>query len=136
MPQGAGLVVEVLFQALGLVPDERDAKVIEASVTWNYTTLNIAFLALSAVLVVRFLRTGGPQMLRMMAPGDRALERARRARRTRRPRRSRVGAGRRGRGVRLPDAPGGSGRARGSLPQMRDAARATRRFDAKLTTLG
>jgi hypothetical protein len=41
--------------------------VIEASVTWNYTTfLNIAFLALSAVLVVRFLRTGGPQMLRMM----------------------------------------------------------------------
>src|SRR3546814_14733777 len=38
-----------------------------ASVTWNYTTfLNIAFLALSAVLVARFLRTGGPQMLRMM----------------------------------------------------------------------
>jgi hypothetical protein len=63
----AGLVVEVLFQAFGLVPAERDAKVIEASVTWNYTTfLNIAFLALSAVLVVRFLRTGGPQMLRMM----------------------------------------------------------------------
>src|SRR5215216_2311846 len=63
----AGLVVEVLFQALGLVPDDRNAKVIEASVTWNYTTfLNIAFLALSAVLVVRFLRTGGPQMLRMM----------------------------------------------------------------------
>jgi len=49
------------------VPDERNAKVIEAGVTWNYTTfLNIAFLALSAVLVVRFLRTGGPQMLRMM----------------------------------------------------------------------
>jgi uncharacterized protein len=63
----AGLVVEVLFQAFGLVPDERDAKVVEASVTWNYTTfLNIAFLALSAVLVLRFLRTGGPQMLRMM----------------------------------------------------------------------
>jgi hypothetical protein len=64
----AGLVVEVLFQALGLVPDDRNAKVIEASVTWNYTTfLNIVFLALSAVLVVRFLRTGGPQMLRMMS---------------------------------------------------------------------
>ena len=63
----AGLIVEVLFQVLGLVPDERNASVIEASVTWNYTTfLNIAFLALSAVLVVRFLRTGGPQMLRMM----------------------------------------------------------------------
>ena len=63
----AGLVVEVLFQAFGLVPDERNAKVVEASVTLNYTTvLNIVFIALSAVLVVRFLRTGGPQMLRMM----------------------------------------------------------------------
>ena len=63
----AGLVVEVLFQALGLVPAERNAKVLEASVTLNYTTvLNVLFLVLSAVLVVRFLRTGGPQMLRMM----------------------------------------------------------------------
>ena len=31
----AGLIVEVLFQALGLVPDERNARVVEASVTWN-----------------------------------------------------------------------------------------------------
>jgi uncharacterized protein len=63
----AGLLVEVLFGALGLVPTERNAKVVEASVTWNYTTvLNLAFLALAAVLVVRFLRTGGPEMLRMM----------------------------------------------------------------------
>jgi uncharacterized membrane protein YraQ (UPF0718 family) len=67
----AGLIVEVLFQAFGLVPDERNARVVEASVTWNVTTfLNILFLALSAVLVARFLRTGGPRMLRMMnAPG-------------------------------------------------------------------
>jgi uncharacterized protein len=36
-------------------------------VTWNYTTwLNIAFLALAAVLVWRFLKTAGPEMLRMM----------------------------------------------------------------------
>jgi uncharacterized membrane protein YraQ (UPF0718 family) len=63
----AGLIVEVLFQALGLVPDERNARVVEASVTWNVTTfLNIVVLALSAVLVARFLRTGGPRMLRMM----------------------------------------------------------------------
>jgi uncharacterized membrane protein YraQ (UPF0718 family) len=69
----AGLIVEILFALLGLIPEERDAKVIEASVTWNYTTyLNIAFLVLAAVLVVRFLRTGGPAMLRMMggAPSD------------------------------------------------------------------
>jgi uncharacterized membrane protein YraQ (UPF0718 family) len=64
----AGLIVEVLFGILGLIPDERDADVIEASVTWNYTTfLNIAFLVLTVVFVVRFLRTGGPAMLRMMA---------------------------------------------------------------------
>lgn len=68
----AGVVVEVVFGALGLIPDERNAKVVEASVNWNYTTfLNFVFLALSGVLVVRFLRTAGPAMLRMMdrAPG-------------------------------------------------------------------
>jgi uncharacterized membrane protein YraQ (UPF0718 family) len=64
----AGLVVELVFGALGLVPGERAAKVVEASVTWNYTTvLNLIFLSLAAVLVARFLRTGGPAMLRMMS---------------------------------------------------------------------
>ena len=64
---GAGIVVELVFQPLGLVPDVRNAKVIEAHVRWNYTTfLNIAFLALAAILVWRFLRTGGQAMLRMM----------------------------------------------------------------------
>ena len=63
----AGYVIELLFGVLGLVPDERNAKVVEASVTLNYTTvLNIIFLILAGVLVVRFLRTGGPAMLRMM----------------------------------------------------------------------
>jgi uncharacterized protein len=64
----AGLLVDLLFEALGLVPTTRNAKVVEASITLNYTTvLNILFLALAAVLVVRFLRTNGPQMLRMMS---------------------------------------------------------------------
>jgi len=64
---GAGLIVEFLFETLGLIPGSRNAKVMEASVRFNYTTVqNILFLALAAVLVVRFLRTGGPQMLRMM----------------------------------------------------------------------
>ena len=64
----AGLVVEFLFEGLGLVPTERRAKVLEASVTWNYTTvLNIVFLALAAVLVWRYFRRGGGlAMLRMM----------------------------------------------------------------------
>jgi hypothetical protein len=39
----------------------------EAGISWNYTSwLNIAFLALAAVLVVRFVKTGGIPMLRMM----------------------------------------------------------------------
>jgi uncharacterized membrane protein YraQ (UPF0718 family) len=64
----AGIVVELLFQAVGLVPSERSAKIMEASVTLNYTTvLNVVFLALSAALVIRFLRTGGPAMLRAMS---------------------------------------------------------------------
>jgi uncharacterized membrane protein YraQ (UPF0718 family) len=63
----AGLVVEFLFDALGLIPTSRHARVVEAGITFNYTTvLNIVFLALAAFLVVRFLRTGGPAMLRMM----------------------------------------------------------------------
>jgi uncharacterized protein len=64
----AGLVVELVFGGLGLVPEQRTARVVEASVTWNYTTiLNLVFLAVAAVLVVRFLRTGGPAMLKLMS---------------------------------------------------------------------
>jgi hypothetical protein len=63
----AALAVEFLFQAAGLVPEERSAKIVEASVIWNYTTvLNIIFLGFAAVLVWRFVRTGGLPMLRMM----------------------------------------------------------------------
>jgi uncharacterized membrane protein YraQ (UPF0718 family) len=64
---GAALIVELIFGAFGLVPAQRNARVVEASVTWDYTTwLNIAFLILAAWLIWRFLKTGGPAMLRMM----------------------------------------------------------------------
>ena len=64
---GAALIVEVIFAVLGLIPAERKARIVEASITWNYTTwLNIAFLAVAALLVWRFLKTGGPEMLRIM----------------------------------------------------------------------
>jgi hypothetical protein len=64
---GAALVVEAVFGVLGLIPHERAAQLVEASISLNYTTvLNVAFLALAAVLVWRFLRTGGPGMLAMM----------------------------------------------------------------------
>ncbi|MEU4097559.1 permease [Streptomyces sp. NPDC026673] len=71
----AGYVVELLFGALGLIPDRSSAHVPTGGVHWDYTTwLNIAFLALAAVLLVRFLTTGGRRMLRMMG-GSPAAER-------------------------------------------------------------
>jgi uncharacterized membrane protein YraQ (UPF0718 family) len=63
----AGYVIELVFSPLGLVPDERTAKVVESSVSWNYTTwLNIVFLVPALALLWRFVRTGGVPMLRMM----------------------------------------------------------------------
>src|SRR3989454_7646873 len=60
----AGLVIELAFKALGLVPRERAAVIVEPHVTLNYTSvLNVVFLAIATVLVVRFFRTGGRAML-------------------------------------------------------------------------
>jgi uncharacterized membrane protein YraQ (UPF0718 family) len=62
-----GLIVELLFEGLGLTRTRHNAKVEMASVHWNYTTvLNIVFLAIAATLVWRFISTGGLPMLRMM----------------------------------------------------------------------
>src|SRR6202161_3887286 len=69
----AGYVVEFVFSGLGLVPTSRTAKVGETGVAWNYTTyLNIVFIILAAALVVRFFRSGGMSMLRMMGGGPEA----------------------------------------------------------------
>jgi len=63
----AGYVVEGLFALLRLTPTDRNATVLRSGFAWNYTTvLNLIFLMLAALLIVRFLRTGGPAMLRMM----------------------------------------------------------------------
>ena len=63
----AGYLVEFLFQALGIIPQNRAAVVITEGIQWNYTTiLNIIFLVLAAILVIRFIRTGGLPMLAMM----------------------------------------------------------------------
>ncbi|MGA3145909.1 MAG: permease [Acidimicrobiales bacterium] len=72
----AGYIVEIVFTVLGLVPTERDAKVGEVSIHWDYTTvLNIVALVVAGALGYRFVRTGGVPMLKMMggeAPGARA----------------------------------------------------------------
>jgi uncharacterized protein len=63
----AGYLVELIFGVAGLVPRKRRAMVMEQHIAWNYTTwLNIALLALAAVLLIRFVRTGGIPMLKMM----------------------------------------------------------------------
>jgi uncharacterized membrane protein YraQ (UPF0718 family) len=63
----AALLVEFLFQALGLIPSQRSAQIVETSISFNYTTvLNIIFLAIAAFLLVRFFRTGGPKMMSHM----------------------------------------------------------------------
>jgi hypothetical protein len=63
----AGYIVEVVFGVLGLIPTSRAVSVLSEGPSWNYTSvLNIVFLVVAAALIVRFLRTGGPGMLRMM----------------------------------------------------------------------
>ena len=63
----AGYAVEVVFGGLGLVPDPASARLPDQGVSWDYTTwLNIVFLILAAALIIRFVRTGGVAMLRMM----------------------------------------------------------------------
>jgi YHS domain-containing protein len=71
----AGLIIGGLFQLLGLVPAHHFIAVFQTHPAWNYTTfLNIAFLALAGLLGWRFLRTGGPEMLRAMevSPDEKA----------------------------------------------------------------
>jgi hypothetical protein len=70
---GAALVVEVLFGALHLIPTERHVMVMQEAIRWNYTSmLNVFFIVASGLLLVRFLKTGGPAMLREM--GGTALD--------------------------------------------------------------
>ncbi len=69
----AALAVEFLFAELHLIPEHGHAQIMKESIRWNYTSvLNIVFLAVTALLLWRFLRTGGPAMLKMMdaAPKD------------------------------------------------------------------
>ena len=63
----AALLIEFLFQLLGLIPAQRSAQIVETSISFNYTTvLNIIFLAIAGFLLVRFFKTGGPKMLAHM----------------------------------------------------------------------
>jgi uncharacterized membrane protein YraQ (UPF0718 family) len=63
----AGLAVGAAFSALGWAPNNRNVSAFATAITWDATTyLNIVVLVVIALLLVRFLRTGGIGMLRMM----------------------------------------------------------------------
>ena len=63
----AALLIELLFDLLGLIPPQRSAQIVETSISLNYTTvLNVILLAIAFLLVVRFLKTGGRKMLAHM----------------------------------------------------------------------
>ncbi|MGI8563517.1 MAG: permease [Candidatus Dormibacter sp.] len=71
----AGFLISLAFKALGWVPARRLFNFADAAPTWNYTTvLDLVFLILVGVILIRFLRTGGMAMLRMMdaapSPGE------------------------------------------------------------------
>ena len=64
----AGFLVGAAFQLVGIVPTNHHVAVFETRPTWDYTTfLDIAFLALMAVMAWRFVTTGGIEMLRAHA---------------------------------------------------------------------
>jgi uncharacterized membrane protein YraQ (UPF0718 family) len=63
----AALLIELLFDLLGLIPSQRSAQIVETSISLNYTTvLNVIFLGIALLLVIRFLKTGGRKMLAHM----------------------------------------------------------------------
>ncbi|WP_250436201.1 permease [Caballeronia sp. ATUFL_F2_KS9A] len=67
----AALIVEVAFQLAGWVPSEHHTAVVDAAISFDYTTiLNIFFGVIFAILTVVFFKTGGPEMMRMMERGE------------------------------------------------------------------
>jgi uncharacterized membrane protein YraQ (UPF0718 family) len=71
----AALIVDALFQLVGWVPHQRHTAVVDATITFNYTTvLDIIFGMIFIVLTTVFFRTGGVEMMRMMESGEHARD--------------------------------------------------------------
>lgn len=67
----AGFLIEIVFDALGLIPERRDISVLHAAISFNYTSvLNIIFMLVALLMLIRFFRTGGAAMLRLMNRPD------------------------------------------------------------------
>jgi uncharacterized membrane protein YraQ (UPF0718 family) len=64
----AGLLVSLVFLAVGWSPPHTTIVVLESRPEWNYTSLlDFLFLVLMVLLAWRFVTTGGPAMLRTMS---------------------------------------------------------------------
>jgi uncharacterized membrane protein YraQ (UPF0718 family) len=64
----AGFLIGGLFNLLGLAPAHHQVTALQTAPSWDYATvLNLISLGVIAVLGWRFLRTGGPAMLRAMS---------------------------------------------------------------------
>src|SRR5207302_1279229 len=63
-----------VFTLIGAVPQSRQVSALSSGITWGPDTfLDIALLVISALLLVRFLRTGGLGMLRAMSANPSAV---------------------------------------------------------------
>lgn len=63
----AGWLVELIFGSLGIIPVAHHLASITHKISLNYTSiLNIIFIVVAVILVVRFIKTGGRSMLKMM----------------------------------------------------------------------
>ena len=63
----AGLIVGAVLRRARSGAGDRAVAALTSAITWDATTyLNIATLVVIALLLMRFLRTGGVSMLRMM----------------------------------------------------------------------
>jgi uncharacterized protein len=63
----AGYIIEIVFTYLNLIPTNRNITVMSEGISLNYTgILNILFILFALIMIIRFLRTGGPKMLKQM----------------------------------------------------------------------
>ncbi len=70
----SGYIIEIIFSFLGIIPTQRNISLPAPSLSFNYTLiLNTIFLVLGLFLFFKFLRTGGPMMLKMMNKPDKNM---------------------------------------------------------------
>ncbi|TKI02807.1 permease [Martelella alba] len=63
----AGAVIQMVFSVAGRVPEQRHQAVMNSGIQLNYTTvLDVLFGLATLILLAVFLKTGGPDMMRMM----------------------------------------------------------------------